>query len=132
MIDLDAPLEQIRDAAEHAFAKVGNDPNRIGELNDDDLTSVALHLKTQRPIAEDALIVLCGGVDQANAALKRVGEYPQGKLVKLVRAAYRAMKTHRNPSVGQFASFVYNLHVGVGAVMVEQERRQAKRAGRVN
>lgn len=130
MIDL--PFEEIRDAAEHAFAKVGNDPNRIAELSDDDLLSLSVHLKTQRPIVEAALISQCGGVDQANAALQRAMAYSQGKLVKMVHAAYRAMKTHGNPSVGQFAAFVINTQVGVGAVMVEQERRQAKRAGRMN
>ena len=102
------------------------------ELDDDDLLSVAVHLKTQRPIVEQALIALCGDTDKANVALQRVMAYSQGKLVKLVRAAQVALRTHRNPSVGQLAAFVLDIQTGCGAVMVEQERRQALRAGRMN
>jgi hypothetical protein len=130
MIDL--PLEEIRDASEAAFAKIGHDPDRLRELADEDLTSIAVHVKTTRPLVEAALVSLCGDEDKANAALKRVMAYSQGKLVKAVRAAQRAIKTHRNPSVGQFAAFVLDIQVGCGAVQVEQERRQALRAGRMN
>lgn len=126
------PLETIRDGSEAAFAKIGNDPARIRELCDDDLTSVALHLKTTRPLVEDALIALCGDADKANAALARVMKLSQGKIAKLVRAAHAGMKTHRNPSTGQFAALVLDIQVGCGAVQVEQERRAATRGGRMN
>lgn len=126
------PLEEIRDASERAFAKIDHNPERIRELTDDDLSSVAVHVKATRPLVEQALIALCGGEGQANAALARVMSYSQGKLAKLVRAAHAAMKTHRNPSVGQFAALVLDVQVGCGAVMVEQERRAAVRSGRVN
>lgn len=128
----DLPLEEIRDASERAMATIAHDPNRLRELGDDDLLSVAVHLKTQRPIVEQALVSLCGDTDKANAALQRVMTYSQGKIAKLARTAHEAMKTHRNPSVGQFAAFVLDIQVGCGAVVVEQERRQALRSGRMN
>lgn len=43
------PLEEIRDASEEAFRKIGNDPDRLAELDADDLVSVALYLKTRAP-----------------------------------------------------------------------------------
>lgn len=132
MIDASATLEEIRDASERAMATIGHDPNRLRELGDDDLLSVAVHVKTQRPIVEAALIALCGDADKANAALERVMAYSQGKIAKLSRAAHHAMKTHRNPTVGQFAAFVIDIQTGCGAVMVEQERRQALRSGRMH
>jgi hypothetical protein len=128
----DLPLEGIRSASERAFAKIGNDPNRIGELSDEDLTSIAVHVKTMRPIVEQALTSLCGDADKANAALQRVMAYSQGKLLKLVRAAHAGMKTHRNLSVGQLAAFVLDIQIGCSAVQVEQERRHACKARRVN
>jgi len=132
MIDPGAPLEEIRDASERAMATIAHDPTRLRELGDDDLLSVAVHLKTQRPIVEAALVALCGDTDKANAALERVMAYSQGKIAKLARAAHQAMRTHRNPSVSQFAAFVVDIQTGCGAVMVEQERRQALRTGRMH
>lgn len=126
------PLEEIRDASEAAFARIGHNPDRLQELTDAELTSVALHVKTMRPILEAELVCMCGGQDQANAALQEAIKRPQGKLVKLVRAAKLAMKTHRNPSRGQFAALVLDVQAGCGAVQVEQERRAANRCGRVN
>lgn len=125
-------LEEARDAAEAVLAKVSNDPSRIAELGDDDLTSLATHLQTQRPIVEGLLVSLCGDTDGANAALQRALGFPKTKLVKLVRAAYAAMHAQRSPSVNQFAAFVINTHVGIGAVQVEQERRATMRANRMN
>lgn len=126
-------LEDLRDDADAAMTKIGNDPNRIAELGDDDLTALAVHMKVARPLLEDTLVSFClGDVDKANTALKHVAEFSQSKLVKLVRRGYDAMKTHRNPSLNQLAALVYNLQVGVGAVMVEQERRQALKAGAMN
>lgn len=126
-------LDEIRDASEEALAKIANDPNRIAELDDDDLTAVALQVKTARPMMEQTLISFCNGdVDKANAALKHVAEFSQAKLVKLVRRGYAAMKTHRNPSLNQLAALVYDLQVGCGAIMVEQERRQVVKARAMN
>lgn len=127
-------LEEIRDASDDAMTKIDNDPNRIAELGDDDLTSLALHMKTARPMLEQTLISFCNGdVDAANAALAHVAAFKQGKLVRLVRAGYAAMKAaHRNPSINQLAALVYNVQVGVGLIAVEQERRQAVRAGAMN
>jgi hypothetical protein len=125
-------FEEIRDASERAFAKIGNDPDRLRELSDDDLTSIAVHVKTARPLLEATLVSLCGSQDKANAALDRVMSYSQGKLLKLVRVAQVAMKTHRNPSVGQLAALVIDVQVGCGAIQVEQERRQVREAGRMN
>lgn len=127
-------LEEIRDASDDAMDKIGNDPNRIAELDDDDLTALALHMKTARPMLEQTLVSFCfGDVDKANAALKHVADFPQSKLVKLVRRGYAAMKApHRNPSLNQLAALVYNVQVGVGLVMVEQERRQAVKARAMN
>jgi len=128
----DLPLGEIRDAADAAMSTIDADPTRIGELGDADLTSVAVHLKTQLPIFEHMLVALCGNAEQANAALQRALAYSKGKLAKLVRAGHVAVTTHGNPSVGQLAALVINSQVGVGAVQVEQERRQALRAGRMN
>ena len=127
-------LEEIRDASDDAMTKIDNDPNRIAELGDDYLTSLELHMKTARPMLEQTLISFCNGdVDAANAALAHVATFKQGKLVRLVRAGYAAMKaSHRNPSINQLAALVYNVQVGVGLVAVEQERRQAVRAGAMN
>lgn len=122
------PLDEIRDASEAALAKIGNDPERIRELDDDDLTSVALQMKVARPMVERLLATLCGSTDAADAALARTMKYSQGKLVKMVRAAHVAMKTHGNPSVGQIAALVLDVQAGCGAVMVEQERRAAVKA----
>jgi hypothetical protein len=126
------PLEDIRDASERAMAKIGNNPDRLNELSDDDLTSIAVHVKTARPLVEAALVSLCGDAGKANDALQRVMAYSHRKLVKAVRSAQDAMKTHRNPSVGQFAAFVLDIQVGCTAVQVEQERRQALRVGRMH
>lgn len=127
-------LEEIRDASEEALAKIASDPNRIRELDDDDLTAVALQVKTARPMMENALISFCNGdVDRANAALKTVAEFSQAKLVKLVRRGHAAMRApHRNPSINQLAALVYDLQVGCGAITVEQERRQAVKARAMN
>lgn len=127
------PLEDIRDASEAAFAKIDHNPERIGELNDDDLACVAVHVKTTRPLMEAALVALCGDEAKANAALQRVMSQSKGKLVKLVRAAHAALRSpRRDPSVSQFAALVLDVQVGCGAVMVEQQRRQTLRAGRMH
>ncbi len=126
------PLEEIRDASEEALRKIDNDPDRIGELSDDDLTAVALQMKTLHPMVEAALVSLCGNVESANGVLARVYRYSQGKLVKLVRGAHVAMKTHGNPSTGQLAALLIDTKTAVGAITTEQERRNATRAGRMN
>lgn len=127
-------IEQLRDDADEAMTKIGNDPNRIAELDDDELTALALHMTFMWPILEGHLLGLCGNdVDAANAALAHVSEFSQGKLVKLVRRAYAAVKApHRNPSKNQIAALLYNVQVGVGALQVEQERRQAVKARAMN
>jgi len=126
------PLEQIRDASEQAMARIAFNTNRIAELDDDELSAVALHVKTTRPLMEAALISLCGDEAKANAELQRVMSYSQGKLVKLVRRGQEAMQTHRNPTLRQFAAYVLDVQIGCAAVQVEQEKRAAKLAGRMN
>lgn len=121
-------IEEIRDAAENAFAKIDRNPDRMAELSDEDLASVALHVKILRPMTEETLVALCGGIDAANAALARVQQFSQGKLITLVRAAHVAMKGTRGPSVNQLAALVFDCAVGCGAVQVEQQRRAALRA----
>lgn len=127
-------LDQLRDDADAAMDKIGQDPNRVAELGDDDLTALALHMKTAWPVLEGHLLALCGGdVDAANAALARVADFSQGKLVKLIRNGYAAIKgPNRNPTRNQIAALLYNVQVGTGVVMVEQERRQAVQAGAMN
>lgn len=127
-------FDQLRDDADAAMDKIGNDPNRIAELGDDDLTALALQMKAAWPLLETHLVALCGGdIDAANAALAHVEGFGQGKLVKLYRAGYAAIRAkHRNPSRNQLAALLLNVQTGVGAIQVEQERRQAVKAGAVN
>lgn len=127
-------FDQLRDDADAAMDKIGNDPNRITELDDDDLTALALQMKAAWPLLESHLVALCGGdVDAANAALAHVAEFGQGKLTKIVRAGYAAVKArHCNPSKNQLAALLLNVQTGVGAIQVEQERRQAVKAHALN
>jgi hypothetical protein len=131
MIDL-LPLEDIRDASNEAFAKIDYNPDRLRELSDADLNAIAMHVKATRAILEAELVCICGDAGKANEAVERVMAFSQGKLIKLVRAAQHAMKTHRNPSHGQVAALLIDARAGCGAVIVEQERRAALKAGAMN
>ncbi|MCL4716713.1 MAG: hypothetical protein KJZ75_17515 [Hyphomonadaceae bacterium] len=127
-------FEELRAASDDAMARIGGDPNRIAELADDDLTALAAHMKTVWPILECHLLAICGNdVDAANAALEHVAGFSPGKLSKLVRRGYVAVKArHANPTRNQLAALVINVQTGVGAVQVEQERRQALKVGAMN
>jgi len=126
-------LEEIRDASDAALAKIDRNPDRISELSDYDLCSVATHLKTMRPLIEQTLVAFCcGDVARADAALARVKGFSQEHLVRLVQDAHKGMRTHRNPTLHQLAAMVLDAQTGVGAVTVELERRQALRANALN
>lgn len=126
-------LDEIRDAAEEAFAKIDRNPDRLHELDADDLTAIAVQIKLALPMMEQTLLSFCNGdTERANAALTRVGTFKQAKLVRLVRECHTALRTHRNPSLYQIAALVVDLQVGVGAVTVEQERRDAVRGRAMN
>lgn len=125
-------LEEIRDASNVAFAKISHDPDRLHELSYADLNALARHVAFARPITEAALIAKCGGVDEANEALRQVMTTPQPQLIKKVRLAKLALQHGREPSVDQQAAMVADLLAGWGAIDVECARRRAAMAARVN
>jgi len=131
MIDVEI-ADAIREAAEAAWQKIGSNPNRLTELSDYDLLSLATQAKAAAPVFEAMLVSRCGGIDAANVVLQHVGALSQGKLIKLVRMANIARIAGRTLSENQIAAMFIDQTTGVGAVTVEQERRAALRAGAMN
>lgn len=131
MIDADTCTE-IAEAAERAWAKINRDPERIGELSDDDLTSLATQVKTAAPILEAALVGMCGSVEKANATIERVFACSQEMVVRLIRVAHIRRLGGGELTESQVAALVLDTKAGLGAVTVEFERRAARKAGRMN
>lgn len=127
---MNAP-EHIREGADAAWRKIAYNPDRIHELADADLDALETATALMRPLAEAALVSMCGGVDHANAVLAKLRGFKQSKLMRLVAAAKKAAVTHRNPTQYQMAAFVIDAQVGCSFIAVERERRHAQRAGAV-
>ncbi len=125
-------LENIRSAAENAWAKVGYSPDRIHELCDDDLDALERATATMRPMAEAALVEMVGGVEPANALLGKLKGFTQARMIKLVHAAKRASRLRHIPTQYQMAALVIDVQVGCNFIAVERERREAVRSHAMN
>lgn len=126
------PLPEIKEAADAAWSKVNYNPDRIHELSDADLDALERATAVMRPMAEAVLVDLCGGVDEANAVLGKLKGFKQTKLMRLVKAAKRAIHKRHMLTRYQIAAFVIDAQIGCSFIAVERERRHAQRAGAMN
>jgi hypothetical protein len=117
-------LDSIREAADAAWAKINRNPDRINELPEHDLHALARNVATCRPMAQQMLIMQCGGdPDAACAVFLRALKVSPKRLEKLVRRGFERMSLKLPLNDIELAAILIDFTVGCNAVALELDRR---------